>query len=112
MNLFTALSSKIFAALSVGLLIVLVILYYQLKGANEEIDRQKRLVAECEAARRVQNAAIEAARAEGERQRQAFVEASERGLQLIRDAQGRVTVVRQTVRNGCPTPTVIMGAGL
>ena len=112
MTLFTALSSKIFAALSVGLLIVVVILYFQLKSANEEIDRQKGLVAQCDAARRVQNAAIEAVRLEGERQRLAFAEANERGAQLIRDAEGKVTVVRSTVRNGCPTPAVIMGAGL
>ncbi len=112
MNPFTALTSKIFASLAGGLLIVLVILWFQLRGANAEVDRQKQAVQTCEAARAVQNEAIRAAQAEGEKARQAFTTAVESGQRAIAEAQGRVRVVRQTAPNGCATPSSIREAGL
>jgi hypothetical protein len=119
MNWFTATTAKIFAALSVGLLIVLVIMFFQLwakdgeiAGLRADVTAARTSLADCEAARRVQNAAIAAAGVEAERQRRAFADAVAAGNRLVRDAQGRVRIVRQSPRNGCPTPAVIRGADL
>lgn len=112
MNPFTALTSKIFGGVAVVLLIVVGLLWWQNGNLKAEIEDGRNKLAECNAARAVQNAAIESARQEGERQRQAFTAAVQSGQRAIAEAQGRVTVVRQTARNGCATPQQVMGAGL
>lgn len=112
MNPFTVLGAKIFGGIALALLLFAGIQQWRIGNLKAEIKVQRNLLAECNAARAVQNAAIERQRQEGERQRQAYAEAQERGQQIIRDAQPKITVVRQTPRNGCTTPQSIREAGL
>jgi hypothetical protein len=112
MNPFTALTSKIFAGLAGVLLIAVLLLWWQNGNLKDEIEAGRNALAECNAARAVQNAAIEAQRQEGERARTAFNEALASGQRELAEAAGRVRIVRQTAPNGCPTPPSIRGAGL
>lgn len=111
-SLFAPLAMKIAAVIGAALLIVIVVLWLQNRSLRATVEELRNANAACEAARAVQNAAVDAARAEGERQRQAFADALESGNAAILEAQGRVRVVRQTAPNNCPTPREIMGAGL
>ena len=110
--MFSALTAKIMAGVSLVLLVGLIVTGLQLRSAKATIERQRNDMAQCEAARAVQNAAVERLRQEGEQQRRAFADALERGNQAILEAQGRVRIVRQTAPNGCATPEQVMGAGL
>ena len=112
MNPFSALTSKIFAGVSAFLLIALALSWWHIGNLNDTIEAGRNELAQCNAARAEQNAAIARAGQEAERTRLAFTEASQRGAQGISQAQERVRVVRQTVNSGCRTPDVVMGAGL
>ena len=112
MNPFTILGAKLFAGLSALLLVVVIVLWWQNGNLKDEIEEGRNKLAECEAARRVQNAAITAARQEGERARQEYAAARESGNRAIAEAAGQIRIVRQTARSGCPTPPQVMGADL
>lgn len=110
---FAPLAIKIFAGVTVLLLVALGIAYLLLSSAWGTIETQRTAIAECNAARAVQNEAIARAGQESQRQRQAFASALEAGQANIAAAQGRVTVIRQSARpNGCRTTPEILGAGL
>lgn len=112
MNPFTVLGAKIFGGIALLLLIALIVSRIQLGNARDEIEDGRNKLAECNAARAVQNAAIERQRQEGDRQREAFNAAVASGQRAIAEAQGRVRIVRQTAPNGCATPQSIREAGL
>jgi hypothetical protein len=116
---FSEASARAFAALAAALLILAFILFLQLRGKDGEIATLMQAVetgradlARCEAARAIQNAAIAQAGAEAERQRKSFADALAAGNRLVREARGRVTIVRRSPPNGCPTPPLIRGADL
>ena len=110
--MFSVITSKIFAGTSLVLLLAAGGMWWYIGNLNDTIEGQRNTIATLNAEKAVQNAAIARMGQEAERQRQAFDSAVEQGQQTIREAQGRVTVVRQTERNGCPTPPQIMGIGL
>jgi hypothetical protein len=112
MNPFSALTSKIFGGIAIFLLVVVAVLWWQNGNLKDEIEAQRNELAECNAARAVQNAAIERAKQEGDQQRAAFSAAVQNGQRQIAEAQGRVRIVRQTAPNGCATPASIREAGL
>lgn len=111
-SFFAPLAIKIFAGVTVALLIAIGILYWMLGNANERIESLRNDNAQCEAGRRVQNEAIQRAGQELQRQQEVYSQALATGQQQIQAAQGRVRVVRQTAPNNCATPREIMGAGL
>lgn len=111
-SFFAPLAIKIFAGVTVALLVVIGVLWWQLGVKNDRIEELRQENAACEAARAVQNAAIERAGQEAAAQREAYTAALAAGQEQIAEAQGRVRVVRQTAPNNCATPAEIMGAGL
>lgn len=94
------------------LLVVIAIMGIMLHRANAHIDQLTGNLAECNAARADQNAAVQRLHDEGIAQQHSFDEAVQHGQDAIAQAQGRVRVVRETAANGCRTPDVVMGAGL
>lgn len=83
-----------------------------IRHKNAVIETQRNEIAACNAARAVQNAAIERAGEQTRAQQQAFADSVVQGQAGMQQAQERVRVVRQTVNNGCRTPPVVMGAAL
>lgn len=112
MNPFTILGAKIFAGTSLFLLVAVAVMGFVIRHQAGTIDNQRQTIADQSARAHVQDGAIAAAGQEAARQRQAYAEARAAGQQAIAAAEPRVRIVRQTVRNGCPTPPQIMGAGL
>jgi hypothetical protein len=112
MNPFSALTSKIFAGTSIALLLIVGGMYLMLHRANGQIEQLRGNLAECNAARAVQNAAVQRLHDEGVQQQQAFDAAVQHGQDAIAQAQGRVRIVRETANNGCPTPQSVRDAGL
>lgn len=114
--MFSIMTAKLFAGLAVGLLVALLLLNYfrgnEIAGLKAELATERTALADCESARRVQNAAIAKAGEDAAQTRRDFLASVAAGNQAIRDAQGKVTVVRTSPRNNCPTPTVIRGADL
>lgn len=110
-RLATPLFAKIALVAGGVLLLAIAVLSWQLSGARGTIETQRNAIADCNAARRVQNAAIDRMRREGEQreidQRQRLEEARRQNSAQ----EARITTLRRgAVTPRAPGPCVISEA--